>query len=257
MSQDSLGDRMKGYELAARTVLPRRLPIIIRVDGKAFHTYTRGLTRPFDSKLADVMLDTTKLLVECIQGAQLAYTQSDEISVLVHGYKKFDSQSWFDNQVQKMVSVAAGVASSYFTAESYKIWAGRKGEWADQDGYIKVAVFDARAFVVPEADVCNYFLWRQQDTSRNSVQMLARSLFSHKRVENKNCDELQEMCFAEGHNWNDLPTRYKRGCCVYRGQSDPHPDMGHTRDRVVTDVEIPLFSQNRDYVNRHLKLEEE
>lgn len=247
MSHDSLGDRMKGYEQAARTVLPGRLPIIIRVDGKAFHTYTAKCNRPFDERLADVMVSTAKHLCEEVQGAQLAYTQSDEISVLVHGYKKFDSQAWFDLQVQKMASVAAGTASAHFTANSWKIL---------NDG-LRPAVFDARVFVVPEADVCNYFLWRQQDATRNSIQMLARSLYSHKQLDGKNGSELQELCFAKGHNWNDLPTRWRRGVCIKRRQSEPHPDMGHTKERLVVDLDIPVFSQDRAYINDLLKLEEE
>lgn len=248
-TNDSLGDRMKGYEVAARTWLPRRMPVIIRCDGKAFHTYTRGCARPFDATLGDVMLKTAMTLLNDIQGAQLAYTQSDEISVLVHGYKKFDSESWFDNQVQKMCSVAAGVASATFTALSFQI--------GKNQGEIRPAVFDARAFIVPEADVCNYFLWRQQDATRNSVQMLARSLYSHKECDGKNGNELQEMCFQKGKNWNDLEARWRRGACVYRGQTEPHPTMGHTKERVIVDLNIPIFSQDRDYINRHLALEQQ
>lgn len=255
-TEDSLGDRMKGYEVAARTVLPRRMPVIIRCDGKAFHTYTRGCTRPFDQKLGDVMLDTAKALVNEIQGAQLAYTQSDEISVLVHGYKRFNSESWFDNQVQKMASVAAGTASAFFTSESWKIWAGREGKYNDEGGYVKLAVFDARAFVVPEADVCNYFLWRQQDASRNSVQMHARSLYSHKECDRKNSSELQEMIWQKGQNWDDLPTRWKRGACVYRDHTVP-AGIGHDRAKLVIDTEVPIFSKDRSFINKHLAVEEQ
>lgn len=261
MSQDTLGDRMKGYEVAARTTLPGRLPIIIRCDGKAFHTYTKGCERPFDQMLGNVMIDTAKRLCEEIQGAQLAYTQSDEISILVHGYKKFDSQSWFDNQVQKMVSVAAGVASSHFTANSWKIVTGGAKTVVDN---LRPAVFDARVFVVPEADVCNYFLWRQQDATRNSIQMLARSLYSHKQCDNKNGAELQEMCFLKGKNWNDLETRWKRGVCVHKvyrqlpvGGWQPGDPPAAVRSSWEADFNIPIFSQERAYVNRHLELEEE
>ena len=245
---DSLGDRMKGYEQAARTVLPRRMPVILRIDGKAFHTYTKGCVRPFDATLGDVMLNTAKFLLETVQGARFAYTQSDEISLLLHGYKKFDSQPWFDNQVQKMVSVAAGCASAVFTAHSFQI--------SKNQGEIKPAIFDCRAFVVPEAEVCNYFLWRQQDARRNSVQMLARSLYSHHEVERNNTESLKAMCEAKGQRWEDLELRWQRGACVYHGQTEPH-FMGHTKDTVRTDLKVPLFGEDRDYVNRHLVLEEE
>jgi tRNA(His) 5'-end guanylyltransferase len=254
MLHDSLGDRMKAYEVAARTVLPHRLPVIIRVDGKAFHTYTAKCERPFDRRLSDVMVSTAKRLCEEIQGAQLAYTQSDEISILVHGYKKFDTQSWFDNQVQKMTSIAAATASSHFSLNSWLIW----GDWKDDTFYkpadvmkaLRPATFDARVFIIPEADVCNYFLWRQQDATRNSVQMLARSLYSHKQCNNKNGVELQEMCFQKGHNWNDLEPRWKRGVCILR-------PLTNDRNPWHLDDQIPIFSQDRSYINDLLKLEEE
>lgn len=247
MSHNSLGDRMKAYEAASRTTLPGRLPVIIRVDGKAFHTYTRGTDRPFDTFLGDVMVDTAKRLCEEIQGAQLAYTQSDEISVLIHGYKKFESQPWFDNQVQKIVSVAAGVASSFFTANSWRIVCRGAKTVVDN---LKPAVFDARAFVVPEADVCNYFLWRQQDAMRNSVQMLARSLFSHKLVENKNTSVLKEMCAAQGCPWESIEPRWQRGVCIRRV-------VDGIRNPWQPDYNIPVFSQDRNYVNSLLAVEEE
>ena len=259
---DSLGDRMKGYEVAARTVLPRRMPVIIRCDGKAFHTYTAACKRPFDERLSGVMVHTAKELCKQIQGAQLAYTQSDEISILVHGYKKFASESWFDNQTQKMASVAAGIASATFTAHSWRIWRDVPTPIeTDLNAIerIKPAVFDARVFIVPESDVCNYFLWRQQDATRNSVQMLARSLYSHKQCDRKNGSELQEMCFQKGVNWNDLEVRWKRGICIRR-----MPDLVPFGDGTATersswepDFNIPVFSAERDYINRLLALEEQ
>ena len=249
----SLGDRMKRYEEASRTVLPDRLPIIIRIDGKAFHTYTRGCQRPFDTSLADVMVATARQLCEEVQGAQLAYTQSDEISLLVHGYKRFNSSSWFDRQVQKTCSVAAAVASATFTAQSYKIW---------RDSSIRPAVFDARAFVVPESDVCNYFLWRQQDCARNSVQQLARSLFSHAQCQGKPGTELVKMCEQAGHPWNMLEQRWTRGSCIVRTVDGTYQDsetgeVAVARGIWYVDHNIPVFSRDRDYVNRHLALIEE
>lgn len=256
---------MKGYEAAARTVLPRRMPVIIRCDGKAFHTYTRGCKKPFDETFGDVMLDAAKALVSNVQGTQLAYVQSDEISVLVHNYKRFNSEAWFNNQVQKMVSTAAGIVSSHFTANSWKIWCA-------SDGFVlkneRPAVFDARAFIVPEEDICNYFLWRQQDATRNSIQMLARSLYSHKECDHKNTSELQEMCFLKGANWNDLEARWKRGVCIRRKEVDQDGD-GHrcvegcqhskSGDRLGNwhfDYNIPLFNEDSDYVNGYLFTEE-
>lgn len=263
---DSLGDRMKRYETTSKASLLPRMPVIIRVDGKAFHTYTARCKRPFDERLSGVMVHVARCLCEEIQGAQLAYTQSDEISVLVHGYKRFTSQSWFDNELQKMVSVAAGIASSEFTAASWRIWRDDGGPIeTDMNAVERVrpAAFDARAFNVPEADVCNYFLWRQQDGTRNSIQMLARSLYSHRQCENKNGNELQEMCFQKGANWNDLEVRWKRGICIRRHTvtapvcgwrpGDPEPA---SRASWEPDFDVPVFSADRAYIERYLATEE-
>jgi tRNA(His) 5'-end guanylyltransferase len=205
------------------------------VDGKAFHTYTRGCKRPFDENFIAAMDRVTLALCKEIEGAAFAYVQSDEISVLVHNYVRLRTQAWFGNQVQKIVSVAASVAAATMTIESHGIF-----------GVMKRALFDARAFVLPEAEVCNYFLWRQQDASRNSVQMLARSLCSHTMCENKDNASLQEMCFLKGHNWNDLPTHQRRGRCAYR------VTVGEDREDWRVDNDIPLFNNDRSYVERHL-----
>lgn len=236
---DSLGDRMKRYEHAARAVLPPRMPIVLRVDGRAFHTYTRGLARPFDDRLIDAMDRVAVALCSDIQGAQIAYVQSDEISVLIHGYKRFASQSWFDGELQKIVSVAASIAAAEMTARSFDVF-----------GEVKRANFDARAFVLPESEVCNYFIWRQQDAVRNSIQMLARSLYSHKECDRKNGAALQEMCFQKGKNWNDLATHYKRGRCAVR---TPAPVFSEW----AIDLDPPTFTQDRSYIERHLAVEPE
>lgn len=243
-NHDSLGDRMKGYEIAARTALPRRMPVIMRVDGKAFHTYTRGLARPFDAALTNAMDLVAIALCSEIQGAQLAYIQSDEISILIHGYKRFASASWFDNEVQKMTSVAGSIAGATMTAASPSIFAGT----------VKLAYFDARVAIYPEAEVCNYFVWRQQDAVRNSIQMSAQALYSQRQLHGKPCSELQDMIHAKGQNWNDLPTRQKRGRCVTR---EVYEEKGATRSRWIVDNEIPTFTADREYIDRFLALEPE
>lgn len=240
-SGDSLGDRMKGYERACRHVLPRRLPVILRVDGKAFHTYTRGLSEPFDSTFISAMNGCAETLCEAVQGTALAYVQSDEISLLVHGYRQLQSEPWFDNEIQKMASVAASVAGATMTMFSEDIF-----------GHIKGAHFDARVFVLPEAEVANYFIWRQQDATRNSIQMSARAMFSHKECHEKNCSELQEMLFTKGQNWNDTPTPLKRGRCVLR---QSYEREGATRHRWRVDNEIPIFTQDRAYIEKHLAID--
>jgi tRNA(His) guanylyltransferase len=249
---DSLGDRMKrNYEAVYTNIkLPRRLPVILRIDGKAFHTLIKSCQKPFDDTLINVMNRTAIYLCENIQGAQIAYVQSDEISVLLHNYKKLNSDAWFDNTLQKMVSISAAMASSIFTTLTPALF----------DGTVKPVQFDSRAFVLPESEVNNYFLWRQQDATRNSVQMLARSLYSHKECSNKNGSELQEMCFQKGHNWNDLPTTYKRGRCIVKNVSvtfDAQTNTNIVRNSWVVDNETPIFSQNNYYINGLLAVEDQ
>ncbi len=243
MSRDSLGDRMKGYEAAGNAVLPRRMPVILRVDGKAFHTWTRQLERPLCQPLVDGMNAAAIALCSNIQGAQMAYVQSDEISVLIHGYKRYASTPWLENRKSKIESVGASIAAAILTAESLKI-----------HGKIKPAFFDGRADVYPESDVANYFIWRQQDTLRNSVQMLAQSLYSQAQLHGKNCNQLQDMIHDKGHNWNDLPTWARRGRTVVREVYDLD---GATRSRWVVDDEPPMFSLEREYVERFLAVEPE
>jgi tRNA(His) guanylyltransferase len=257
MSNDNLGDRMKSYEDAYRTQLPIRLPVIIRIDGKAFHTYTATCKRPVDAGLVEVMNLTAIELCKQIQGTQIAYVQSDEISLLLTNYATTDTQSWFENNLQKMVSVAASIAGVTFSMNSHKIWGEDQGWSGWKIPIIKPAYFDARAFVLPKEDVTNYFLWRQQDATRNSVQMLARSLYSHKECTDKNNSELQEMCFQKGINWNDVPIPQKRGRCIIK-RSVPgtalNKKTGETvsfqRSEWTPDNEIPIFSVDRKYIDR-------
>lgn len=266
MSNDSLGDRMKSYEDVFRLHLPIRMPVIIRIDGKAFHSYTKHCERPVDSRLVQVMNETAIELCEQVQGCRIAYVQSDEISLLVTNYQSVDSQSWFDNNLQKMASISAGIASATFTAKSYKIWDPNKDvvEWSDHLPFsperdIRPAYFDSRIFVIPKEDVVNYFLWRQQDATRNSVQMLARSLYSHKECTNLNNSQLQELIFQKGINWNDCSTSQKRGRCIVKKYTEksalnPKTQQYETalRSEWIVDNEIPIFSQDRNYINQYV-----
>jgi len=229
-----IGDRMKGYENVTRNVLTRRMPVILRVDGRAFHTYTRGMKRPFDMMLHNAMLETAHALVREIQGAKIAYGQSDEISVLITDYDTLTTDAWFGNNIQKMVSVAASLTTVAFNKAI--------GGYPNYEPplFQTMAQFDARVFNLPREEVVNYFIWRQQDASRNSVQMLARHHFSHRECHRKSTNDLQEMLMDEhGVNWNDTPTHFKRGFCVY-------PDKAGN----VPDREIPIFTQDREFIER-------
>jgi tRNA(His) guanylyltransferase len=198
--KDALGDRMKDqYESRYKIKLPRRTYTIVRLDGKAFHTFTKGMKKPFDEKLSKTMRVTTAALCAEIQGCQIGYTQSDEISLLLTDFKNDQTTAFFDGNIQKIASVSASIATAIFNDEL--------------DGYVdRLAYFDSRVFVIPDpTEVENYFIWRQQDCVRNSISMLAQSLYSHKELHGVNTNEMQELCFQKGHNWNDVEDGYKRG----------------------------------------------
>ena len=200
--KDDLGDRMKfNYENRTRYYLPRRTNTIIRIDGKAFHTFTRNLKKPFDNVLIDAMNYATIKLCENIQGSVLGYTQSDEISILLQDYKKITTDAWFDGNIQKITSISASMCTAYFN-DFFK-------SKIDTD---KWGIFDSRAFVIPDIiEVENYFIFRQKDCVRNSISMVAQSLYSHKELNKKSQRDIQEMIFQKGENWNDEHSWVKRG----------------------------------------------
>lgn len=228
---DSLGDRMKRqYEDRTRAMLPRRTYTILRADGKSFHTFTRGCEKPYDARLVETMDVTALALCREAQGSVFAFVQSDEISVLLTDFATITTEAWFDGNLQKIVSVGASVVTAAFNAQ-----------YGDGTSDRPQALFDCRAFTIPDpVEVVNYFVWRQQDASRNSIQGLAQAHFSHKQLHGLNINELQELLFREkGINWNDLPIEQKRGrCCVY------DVDNGWDIDR-----EPPTFTQDRSYLS--------
>ena len=279
-NKDSLGDRMKGYENISRIYLTRRTPIIIRIDGKAFHSFTRGFARPFDDVLIKSMQDTAKYLCENVMGCKLAYTQSDEISLLLVDYEKIETQAWFDNNLQKIVSVAASMATMAFNKAFKDNIINYIDSHINIDGSLmdglfeytdtllkaknKGAMFDARAFILPKEEVNNYFIWRQQDATRNSIQMVAQSNFPHKELQGKSCNVLQDMLHKQkGINWNDYPTVCKRGSCIIKIEdgTTQYDEVGNIcgyteRTKWIVDKEIPIFTQDRDYINKYVMLEE-
>lgn len=238
---DSIGDRMKDqYENRTRAYLPRRTYTIIRVDGRAFHSYTRKLERPFDLGFMNRMDQTAAKMCMEISGARLAYVQSDEISILLTDFETAQTQAWLDGNVQKMASIAASMATVYFGGD---------------------AQFDARVFTIPDpVEVENYFIWRQQDATRNSIQMAAYAHFSHQSLHKVDTDQMQERLFQEkGINWNDYPDGCKRGRCVVRRTTfSPvtYKDKrsGETRtteavERSVWNIEAPpVFTKDREWL---------
>ena len=266
--KDELGDRIKKfYEDRTRYLLPRRAYTILRIDGKSFHFYCRGLVQPFDQGLIEDMDATACYLCKNIQGSKFGYVQSDEISILMTDFDAIGTDAWFDGNIQKIVSVAAGLA----TAEFNKLRLLRKiNEYNekiltvtfsanfvnDEIAKLKFATFDARVFTIPaDYEVENYFLWRQKDCTRNSISSVARSLYSHKELEGKNSDQKQEMIFQKGINWNDYPAKLKRGRFIQkeiRILETPFVSFEKkqtTYERSVwVSVDCPIFTQDRDFL---------
>ena len=235
--KDNLGDRMKeNYENRTRYLLPRRTHTIIRIDGKAFHTFTKGCQRPFDRIILNSMNSTMLTLCQELQGVKLAYVQSDEISLVLTDFEDIQTQAWFDGNLQKICSVSASIATGAFN----KYWNS-----SDMDG---TAYFDARVFTIPDPiEVHNYFVWRQKDCIRNSISMVAQSLYSHKQLQGKNCNEMQEMIFQKDINWNDYPSYLKRG---------------RVAEKTLSGWEIPLdtpeFTKQPNYItDKIIKKEDE
>lgn len=263
MRKDKLGDRMKAYENVNRLYLPRRMPVIIRIDGKAFHSFTRGFKKPFDTILISSMQETAKRLCKAIEGCQLAYVQSDEISLLLTDYATKETQAWFDKNLQKMVSVSASIATMAFNAafeEAVNNAIYKAKETGDDAVFehmkraylpkINTATFDARAFVLPKEEVCNYFIWRQQDATRNSIQMVGYANFSQRELHKVNCSQIQDMLFTiKGINWNDFPTAHKRGACIIK---EHYYRENAERTRWVVDHDTPVFTKDRSYIEKYV-----
>lgn len=260
--KDSLGDRMKeNYENRSKTYLVRRMPVIVRIDGKAFRTFTKGLKKPYDPIFHNAMNATMKYLCENIQGCKFGYTQSDEITLLLTDFDALTTDAWFDYSVQKICSVSASMATmafnyyfQKFVDEAYNCndWTTSPywGKSIDKDefGYFKMAMFDSRCFNIPKEEVINCFIWRQQDATRNAVSMLGQCHFSHKELQGKSRNDIQDMLMTQkGINFNDMPVEFKRGVCCYRD------DDG----KWILDQNPPIFTQQRDYVEQALVIEEE
>lgn len=268
---DELGTRMKEfYEGVPKTRLVRRMPVAIRIDGKAFHTFTRGFQKPFDEILVKSMQDTMKYLCENIQGCVLGYTQSDEITIILVDYKHLNSDAWFDYEIQKMCSIAASMATMAFnkafasnvakqSKRLYREYLEEKdASYIDtlEKAMNKGAMFDARCFNIPKEEVCNLIYWRQLDATRNSIQMVGQANFSHKELQNKSCNMIQEMLFTEkGINWNDYPTYLKRGsCCIKTTIQNPNVDIKdgvYPKSIWMIDLDIPIFKgDGRQYIDK-------
>ncbi|MCZ8512651.1 tRNA(His) guanylyltransferase Thg1 family protein [Paenibacillus filicis] len=239
MKKDDFGNRMKEYENAYRHRLPRRLPVVLRIDGCHFHSFTRGMGKPFDEPLTLALWDTCKYLAGQIMGCKLVYHQSDEISLLLTNDDQWTTQSWYDNNLQKMVSVSASMATAKFNEAIKKYYPDKE-----------LATFDSRAWVLPQGEVTNYFIWRQQDAIRNSMSMTAQAHFPHQELHGLDGKRLLDKLLADkGIDWNELPVWQKRGVCItkqsyFKGEA--------RRSKWDVDPDTPVFSQDRDYIDQYV-----
>lgn len=254
---DSLGNRMKEYESRNQYYLQKRTPVCIRVDMRAGHTFTRGFIRPFDEIFGNAMVKTMEYCAKNIGNCVFAYCQSDEITFILVDYAKLETDAWFDYRTDKLCSISASMATMAFNkyfADEYERWhfdhimfSGEfgKAEILPDDEKLdeaynkalqKGAMFDSRVFNIPKEEACNLIYWRQLDATRNSIQMVGQANFSHSELQGCSCSVIQDMLHEQkGINWNDFPTRWKRG-------------VAWTRHGGI-DYEMPILKgENREYV---------
>lgn len=236
---DEFAKRMKEYEHAFRIYLPKRMPVIIRIDGCHFHSYTKKFTKPFDQQLIEAFWETGKYLGQQIMGCKLIYHQSDELSLLLTNYDTIQTESWFGNNLQKIVSVSASLATAKFN------------EIVQQRNLTQsLATFDSRAWILPQPEVANYFIWRQQDAIKNNISMVAQSEYSAKKLHGLSTKHMREKLKVEkGIDWADFPVWQRRGICIVK---KPFERSNATRYLWEVDMETPDFLQDRDYIQQHV-----
>lgn len=296
MDNTALAKRMKKYyEEVPKTRLTRRMPVCIRLDGKAFHTFLKGFKKPFDDIFIKTMQDTMRYLCQNIQGCVLGYSQSDEISLILIDYQKLTTSAWFDYNVQKICSVSSSMATLAFNkllknnVDEYRFskWDGILKYEDGENEYIKTllravdegAMFDSRCFNIPKEEVANLIFWRQFDASNNSVQMVGQAYFTQEELNNKNTNQIQDMLMTQkGINWNDYPIYQKRGsCCIKRKfwidkndgcefseeysceleKAGVNSDNAIKKTEWIIDKNIPIFKEeNRKYINELILFKE-
>ena len=252
MDTSNIGNRMKGYEQVSKTRLMKRTPVALRLDGKAFHTFCKGFEKPFDQIMVNSMIETTKYLCQNIQGCVFGYTQSDEITLILIDYQTFETDAWFDYEVQKLCSISASMATMFFN-KKFKEFVKNAYEYGNINEndflniYSKDAMFDSRCFNISKEEVCNLIYWRQLDAIRNSILSIGQANFSQKELQNKSCNEIKEMLKPIGQNIDKYPTYLQRGSAFYK------------KDNYwIADLDMPILKgDNRKYVEKHIFLEED
>lgn len=260
-SKDSLNERMKrNYEIPCQYYLTRRTPVIIRIDMNAGHNFTQDMTKPFDLIFVESMHNTSIALSEQIMNAEFVYTQSDEINILLVDYRKISSGQWLDGNIQKIASISASMATIEFNrAYTQAILNHTELDEETMEKYtskINKMTFDSRVFNIPESEVINYFIWRQTDCARNSIQAAGQYYFGANQLQNLNNNMIQEKLRSIGIKWNEYPVFFKRGVCTKREEykvRDEYKNEDIKRYHWIIDYDIPIFTKDRDYVGIHLR----
>lgn len=276
MDTSDLANRMKEYEKRNQYYLQKRIPVAIRVDGRSFHTFTKGFQRPFDKILMTAMQKTAKYMCENIQGAKFAYIQSDEITIILVDYDTLETDCWFNYRMDKLCSISASMATmafnKFFAQEvdkwgtetfGYEWYEGGTNdpevvntpEWQLAGIYSKAidkgAMFDSRCFNIPKEEVANLIYWRQLDAIRNSIQMVGQANFSHSELQGKSCNMIQDMLLTQKDiNWNDFPVPCKRGTACRKVAREVN--IAGTIDTISTwelDFDMPILKDDWNYIN--------
>ena len=253
--RDELGKRMKQYEAVSQHYLMRRTPVIIRVDMKAGHTFTKHLNKPWDDIFQKSMHEAMKFMCENIQNCVFGYAQSDEITLVLTDYETLTTDAWFSYRTDKLCSISASMATMKFNQEFsnraytwindyYEVWHTSEDEDKYHETLVncvrKGAMFDARCFNIPKEEVTNLIYWRQVDAVRNSIQSMGQAHFSHKQLMNKSTKEVRQMLEDNGTPWEDRPIAEQRGIACLKGE-----------DGWYIDYNMPILKgEDRDYIEK-------
>ena len=276
MDTSDLANRMKEYEKRNQYYLQKRTPVAIRVDGRSFHTFTKGFKKPFDYIFMKSMQETAKYMCENMENAKFAYVQSDEITIILTDYDTLETDCWFNYRTDKLCSISASMATMAFNKYFEENVTNEVLEYKMVPHCVEIqqeikeyhntliaaldkgAMFDARCFNIPKEEVTNLIYWRQLDASRNSIQMVGQANFSHNELQNKSCNDIQDMLMLQKNiNWNDFPTYQKRGSCIVKSdekETITEDNIGTKmtiRSKWIIDKEMPILKgKDRAYIDK-------
>jgi len=240
-----IGNRMKNYEDVFRQSLPLKMPLILRIDGKAFSSYTKNFEQPWSEEIKNAFIFSSKMLFPEVQGLKIAYAQSDEMSLLITDYDSLYTKAYCDNNIQKIVSIVSSIITASFN-----------NYISNNTEIKKLAYFDCRAFVLPKDDVNNYFSWRQKDAIKNSISVLAQSVFSDKELHEKKSQEKKDMLAAKGIVWDDLYGWKRVGYTIAKeNKTDFKNGKDFIRSVFTENINPPIFFKDKTYIEKYVYLE--